>query len=177
MKCSFTLSKDDYKALMKVVSKRLVALSGANTKLFFVNLLVWFVIGIAFSMHISMLRKYPGITHDILFVAGFSLAALAAIIIGSAYRNQIVRRVAHSGDSWFYQTQAAEFDATGLTASGSYGETRYVWSAFKHVEEDTANLYLFLDNSQAYVLPKKALADCGADQDVRAWLASHAILA
>jgi hypothetical protein len=172
MHCSFTLSQADYDALQKVVIQRLTQLSRANPKLFFANILLWVPIGFALASYTALCRRYPDITHDLLVVAAAFAAGVCLILAGAIVKQRIYRRVMLSPDSWFLSEQTADLDAAGLVAKGAYGETRYPWAAFRHLAEDGRNIYLFIDNAQAYVLPKAALGSSERLAQMKAWLRS-----
>lgn len=170
MHCSFTLSQADFFVLHKVINRRLTQLSSANSKLFLSNLIIWVPLGIAFASYAALFRKYPDMSHDLSVVAIAFCIGVGLIAIGMIFKRQIYRKVILSSKSWFLSEQTVDLDPVGLTAKGTYGEVRYLWSAFLHLVEDEKNLYLFIDNSQAFVLPKAALGSVDQVVQVKAWL-------
>ena len=172
MHCSFTLSQADFIALHKVINRRLTQLSSANSKLFFSNLFIWVPFGIAFASYAALFRKYPDMTYDLTVVAAALAIGITLVIAGAFLKQRIYRKVMLSAESWFLSEQTVNIDSSGLAAKGAYGEAHYTWSAFRHLVEDDRNLYLFIDNSQAFVLPKAALGTPDQLAHVKAWLPS-----
>ncbi len=172
MRCSFTLSMTDFVALHKVISRRLTQLSSANSKLFFSNLFIWVPLGIAIASYASLFRKYPDMSHDLAVVAAAFCVGVALMVAGMFYKQRIYRRVMLSPESWFFSEQTVDLEPDGLAAKGIYGVVRYPWSSFRYFGEDEKNLYLFIDNAQAFVLPKAAVGSSDQLAQVKAWLPS-----
>lgn len=172
MHCSFTLSQADFVALHKVINRRLTQLSSANSKLFFSNLFIWVPLGIAFAAYAALFGKYPDMTHDLTVVAAAFVIGVGLMIAGAFLKQRIYRKVMLSPESWFLSEQTADLGPSGLAAKGTYGEVHYPWSSFRYLIEDDKNLYLFIDNAQAFVLPKAALGSSDQLAQVKAWLPS-----
>lgn len=170
--CTFTLSRADFLALHKVISRRLTQISGANTKLFFANLVAWVPLGIAFAAYTALFWKHPGLSRDLAIVAAAFVVGVTLLLGGALLKQRIYRGVMLSSDSWFLAQQTVALDPEGLTAQGAYGEVRYPWSSVGHLAEDSTNLYLFIDHTQAFVLPKAALGSSDRKTQVKAWLRS-----
>lgn len=172
MHCTFTLSSADFVALHKAVARRLTQLSGANSKLLISNFLIWLPLGVAFSAYAALFQKYPEMSYDLSVVAAAFCFGIALLVAGSYYKQRIYRKVMLSPKSWFLSEQTVDLDAGGIGAKGGYGVVHYPWSSFCHLSEDDGNLYLFIDNSQAFVLPKAAVGSPDQLAQVKAWLSS-----
>lgn len=157
MQISFTLTSADFFALHKVIAQRIARLSRANSKLFLSNLFIWIVLGFSFASYGALFRKYPEMSFDLIMVAVVFCVGVALMVAGMLYKQRIFRGVMLSPKSWFLSQQTVDLDSEGMGAKGAYGTVRYPWSSFSYLEEDEKNLYLFIDNSQAFVLPKAAL--------------------
>ena len=92
------------------------------------------------------------------------------MVIGAIFKQNVYRRASLSSDGWFLAEQSVNLTPDGLSATGTYGEVRYTWRAFRHLMEDEANLYLFIDNGHAFVLPKGALGSPDQVSQVKKWL-------
>jgi YcxB-like protein len=103
-------------------------------------------------------------------VAAFFCLGIALMVAGAIFKQHVYRRVMLSPDGWFLAEQSVELSSDGLSATGTYGEARYTWRAFRHLMEDDANLYLFVDNGHAFVLPKAALGSSDQVSQVKKWL-------
>lgn len=170
MHCSFTLTNADFFALHKAIARRLTQLSHANSKLFYSNLFIWVPLGIAFASYVALFRKYPEMSYDLSVVAAAFCVGVALMVAGILYKQRIYRRVMLSPESWFLSEQTVDLDPAGLGATGAYGVVHYPWSSFCYLAEDDSNLYLFIDNSQAFVLPKAAMGSSEQLAQVKAWL-------
>ena len=172
MHCSFTLTNADFIALHKAIGKRITQLSSANSKLFFSNMFIWIPLGIAFAAYAALFKKYPEMSNDLAVVATAFFFGIALMVAGAYYKQRIYRRVMLAHDSWFLSEQTLDLDSGGLGAKGTYGVVHYPWSSFRYLGEDENNLYLFIDNAQAFVLPKAAVGPSDQLAQVKAWLPS-----
>lgn len=170
MHSSFTLTTADFIALHKVIARRLTKLSHANSKLFFSNVFIWVPLGIAFASYAALFRKYPEMSYDLWVVAAAFCIGVTLMVAGMFYKQRIYRRVMLSPESWFLSEQTVDLGPEGLGAKGAYGVVHYPWSSFRYLAEDDRNLYLFIDNSQAFVLPKAAVGSSDNLAQVKAWL-------
>lgn len=170
MHCSFTLTRADFAALQKILMRRLTHLSQANSRLFISNLFIWIPLGIAFAAYLALFRKYPAMSYDLSVVATTFCLGITLVVAGAFYKRHVYRRAMLSPESWFLSEQTADLTPEGLCAQGTYGLARYPWSAFRHLAEDDRNLYLFIDNAQAFVLPKVALGSSDQVARIKAWL-------
>jgi hypothetical protein len=170
MRYSFSLTFADFVALQKVIARRLTQLSHANSKLFFSNLFIWVPLGIAFASYAALFRKYPEMSHDLSVVDAVFCIGVALMVGGILFKQRIYRNVMLSPESRFLAEQTVELDTDGLRAKGAYGVVHYPWSSFRYLAEDDKNFYLFIDNSQAFVLPKAAVGSSDQLAQVKAWL-------
>jgi hypothetical protein len=170
MHSSFTLTNADFVALQKVTTRRLTLLSNANSKLFFSNVFIWVSLGFAFVAYAALFRKYPEMSYDLSVVAAAFCVGVALMIARMFYKQRIYRSVMLSPEGWFLSEQAVDLDPGGLGAKGAYGAVQYPWSSFRYLAEDDKNLYLFIDNCQAFVLPKAALGSSDQLEQVKTWL-------
>lgn len=172
MQCTFTLSRTDHASLHRVINRRLCHLSGANAKLFISNLFIWIPLGIGVASYAALFRKYPDMSHDLMLVAVAFAVGAGLMVANAFFKQRIFHGVLLSPESWFLCEQTVALDSNGLAAKGAYGEVRYPWSSFQHLSDDNRNLYLFVDNAQALVIPKAAFGSDDQIAQIRAWLPS-----
>jgi hypothetical protein len=166
---SFKLTRQDLAALQKRSVRRLTEISGANSKLFFANLLAWIPLGIALALFSEMYRRFPSLSPSLNLIAAALVAGLALAVGAAYYKQRLYKQAWLADDGWFLAEQTVDADAEGLRIRTARGETRFEWTAFMHRAEDDANLYLFIDNAQAVVVPKSALGSAGDAAQFRAW--------
>jgi hypothetical protein len=166
---SFKLSRQDLIAFHKVASRRMKDVTGANLRLSVANLIAWIPLGIAILAYVGLYRSYPEATLELSIVAAW--AALGGVLVACyfVYRARLTRRAWLSDDGWFLSEQAVDADAEGLGIRTARGNTSFKWTAFVHRAEDDANLYLFVDNVQAVIIPKSALGSGEDAAQFRAW--------
>jgi hypothetical protein len=109
-------------------------------------------------------------SYDLSIVAAAFCVGIALMVAGMFFKQRTYRKVMLSPDSWFLSEQTVVLDPNGLLARGRYGEVHNPWSSFRYLAEDDKNLYLFLDNTQAFVLPKAAVGSSEQLDQVKAWL-------
>jgi hypothetical protein len=166
---SFKLTRQDLVVLQQRSLRRLTEISGANRKLFFANLLAWIPLGIAIALFIELYRRFPSLSPWLNPIAAALVAGLALAVWSGYYKQRLYKQAWLADDGWFLAEQTVDADAEGLRIRTARGETRFAWAAFMHRAEDDANLYLFIDNAQAVVIPKSALGSAGDAAQFRAW--------
>ena len=156
MHLSFRLSRKDLAALQEVASRRVTEVTRANYKLFFFTVIIWIPLGVALATYFALYRKYPEAAHDLTIVAAALALGIALFICHLYYKQHLTRRGYLSDDGWFLAEQTVDADTDGLGIQTARGHTSFRWTAFMHRAEDHANLYLFVDNAQAVIIPKSA---------------------
>lgn len=170
MRFSFTVTDKDIQALRTATNRRLAELARANGKLFFSNLVTWFPLGIAIAAYGSLYRQHPELAHDLSVIAGTFLFSVVLLMANGWYKRHLYDKVMLAKDSWFFSEQTVEITAESLRTEGRYGSSNYKWSAFTFVAEDHANIYLFVDNGHALLLPKSVFTSPEQLVQLKAWL-------
>jgi len=170
MRFTFKLSKADYVAFQALVLRRLTKLSGANIKLFFINLFAWIPIGIAFAAYAVLYRKYPVATDDLTVIAIAFEVGWVLMSVGYFYRKYAYRKAMFSQQGRFLSEQELEISEEGILVRGYCSEASFRWPAIIDFAEDNKNLYLFIDNAEAILLPKAALTSSEQLSQIKAWL-------
>jgi len=166
---SFTLAKQDLTAFHKLANRRLTKVSKANSKLLLANLIAWIPLGIALAAYTAMYRKYPELSHDLNVVAGAIVVGGLLLVASMMYKQYLYRSAVISQDGWFFKPQTMEADSEGLRIENETSRSLYRWSAFSHGAEDASNLYLFLDNAHAIIIPKSALGSPDEVAQLKSW--------
>ncbi len=170
VRATFRLTQGDLVALLKVINRRLTELSHAQSKLFFSNLLIWIPLGIAFAAYAALFRNYPSMTRDLAIVAVFFCIGIGLMVGGILFKQRVVyRRAMLAPDGWFLSEQTVDLSPDGVSVRSACGEAHYTWPSFRDIVEDEANLYLFIDNAQALVLPKHALGSPEQIAQLKTW--------
>src|SRR5271156_4551582 len=146
---TFKLSTQDLASFQKLVNRRLTIIAKANSKLFVANIIAWIPLGYAMASCARIYRKYPEITHDLNEVLASVVVGIVLLIICMLYKRYLYRNAVRSQDTFSEQTMEADSEGIKLECAVSRGS--YKWSAFIHSTEDTSNIYLFLDNTQALI--------------------------
>jgi hypothetical protein len=170
MKITVKLNQNDFVPYLRIVNRRLAELSKANSKLFISNVIVWIFLGIAVAAYSSLYRKYPYTFYDLNVVVIFLGVGVLFKVADLYYKQNLYRKVMFSQQGSFLEEQSIEMNADGMNISGSHKNSSYSWPAFIHFAEDTMNLYLFIDNAQAIILPRDALGSIENIAQVKAWL-------
>ena len=166
---SFRLSKQDLAAFQKLANRRLTVIAKANPKLLVANLIAWIPLGIAIAAYAAMYRKYPDLTHDLSIVLAAVVLGAVLLVLSMIYKQHIYRGAVLSEDGWFLTEQTIDADSEGLKIENPTSRSSYKWTSFVHSAEDSSNLYLFLDNAQALIIPKSAIGSPEQLAQFRSW--------
>lgn len=172
MKFTYTLSREDAVAVNKVTCRRL-AVAATTTKtrvgLFALNVLAWMAIAYTSAAYVSLYKRYPQLTSSLSEVLIALGAAIALLVAGYVYRQNLYRELVFSDASWPRATQSVSAAPEGLEVVTSGASSRFDWSSFKDCMEDQKMLYLFLDSSYAVVIPKDAFSTPEELAQFRSW--------
>jgi hypothetical protein len=160
---TFSLTPADFGRLQKVVVRRFRRKLGFFSFPFFLRVLVWGCLGFAAAGYARLMRDFPEATEPMKMVAVSLVVAIAAIMAMPYWSELAARRHVLDPKGAFLSPQTVEFSTSGLRIESSTGSTSIPWSGFLALDEDEANYYLFVDAIQAFVLPRKALADVLAE--------------
>ena len=169
MRLSFRLSKRDLVSLHKQVSRRLTIIAKANSKLFVANCVAWIPMGIACATYFAMYRKYPDISHDLNVVLAVIAVSGISLWASVAYKQRIYREAILAENGWLLTEQTFEAQPECLSIENHTVRASYRWTAFIDCAEDETNLYLFIDNAQALILPKAAVGSDERLAQIRSW--------
>ena len=122
------------------------------------------------AAYAAMYRKYPDLTHDLNVVLAAVVAGGVLLVVSILYKRHIYRSAVLSEEGWFLTEQTIDADSEGLKIENPNSRSCYRWASFVHSGEDATNLYLFLDNAQALIVPKSALGSPEEVTRFRSWL-------
>jgi hypothetical protein len=169
MRVSFALTDRDYFALRAVTNRRLTQLASANVKLFFSSLFAWIPLGIAAAGYVRLYRQHPELANQLALIAGALAIGVILLVANAAYKRNLYNKVLLARSSWMFSEQTYEINADGIRTEGSYGSSSYKWSSFTYTTEDHLNLYFFLDNGHALLLPKSAITSPDQLAQIKTW--------
>src|SRR6185295_17195796 len=133
------------------------------------GVITWIPLGFALAAYFAMYWRYPEAARDLTIAAAALALGVAFFICQFYYKQHLIRRGCLSDDGWFLAEQTVDASADGLGIRTTRGHTSFNWTAFMHHAEDDANLYLFVDNAQAVVIPKSAFGSTDDAAQFRSW--------
>jgi hypothetical protein len=166
MQITFALSREDFSAFSKIACRKL---SKADPIAISMDLFAWGAIGAALQLSINTYRKYPQLSGNLQTIAIIGGISILLLIAGRRYKQHIQRNIVLSPAGQFLAQKSVVLDPDRLLVSGPDYETSYRWAAFLQLEEDSKNMYLFLDNAQAIILPKAVLPSPESVSQITSW--------
>jgi hypothetical protein len=165
MKATFSLTDSDFARLQKIVSKRFRSSGSAFTLAFVLRVLVWMCIGLAGASYVKVMQAFPEASPALERVAVLLVIALIAIVATPYAAQSAFRRQMLAPDGAFLSKQTVSLSESHLRVSSATGTTEIPWSGFLARADDEVNCYLFIDRTQALVLPRAATAAFAAELD------------
>ncbi|MBS7807041.1 YcxB family protein [Variovorax sp. PCZ-1] len=153
----FKLTRSDFQRLQKIIQKKIGDSDGFRTKAFLASVATWIPFGIA-CIYIQRLFQNDQNLNGMLTQA-VSCVVLWVILLfaNTVYRQHLWLKVWIKEDGWFLREQVIIFSNNGFEMLSDASKAFYVWSAvIDHVEDDV-NHYLFMDTSQAVIIPKQVI--------------------
>ena len=125
---------------------------------FFLRVAVWFCIGGSIAILARVVRENPELANPIWLAGGLLFGAVILAVASPHATNNLVRKHLLSPRGAFLSPQTVEVTSAALVVNSATGRTEVPWSGVLAREEDAANIYLFIDELQALVLPRGAIA-------------------
>ncbi|MEO5688411.1 MAG: hypothetical protein ABIR54_13720 [Burkholderiaceae bacterium] len=161
----FALTRDDYRLLQKVTSRRLSQRRDVRPIEWLLKIVAWLMIASTLFVFFKLLDRLPDEagtlqTLGALLLLGIFLARLALPLALARVRHRLL---ADHGS--FLRPHQLEFRDDALVTRWSTGCAEMQWAGFVDKDEDAKNFYLFVDHCAAYVIPRSAVAGFQADFD------------
>ncbi len=169
VRISVQLTRQDFDALHNAVRQRLIRVTRVNGVVLGTNVLAWTSLALAMAAFVGLYRDYPELKFDLNVVAAFILCGGVVFVVSIAYQQRVYRRAALSNVGAFLADQTIEATAESIVIETTVSRAVLQWKAFIDRVEDESHLFLFLDNVQAIVVPKRALMAEQLEQ-VRSWI-------
>lgn len=163
MTTSFTLSRADFVRLENVLARRLRQNHKAYAFQYALRVVVWFTIGLAGAMYVSIMHDFPKMAGPLREVAYLLAFALIVVVIMPYVSKAAARKHMLAPNGAFLSPQSVTLSAESLTVSSALGHVVVPWSGMLGRDEDDANYYLFVDATEAFVLPRAAIGNRAAD--------------
>lgn len=169
MELEFELTREDYKEFVKHAYSRMARIGKGKMKFFVLNLVAWVLIGIAATGVFRFYEMYDGIDFLHLNLAflflGFSVVWLIVITV---YQQKFYLRYALDEHGHLLKPQVASITEETIDISTNVSNQTYAWSAIQGSEYSDNLAYLFIDNGQALIFPKRAFE---SDSQMEAYVA------
>lgn len=165
MTIHFALTAKDLGRLQKIVARRFRRRNGALGLQFGLRVLVWVSIGLAVATYTRLMHQYPEISTPLWTVAVLLVVAFLAVLALPYLAQVSLSKQILAPNGAFLSPQTISLLPKSLQVSSATGTTEIPWSGLLAREEDKFNYYLFVDEAQALVLPKDAVAPYAAEFD------------
>ena len=126
---------------------------------------VWLFVGLAISTYLRVYER--ALEHRGPLVVAGGLIALAAVgfILAQVASGRMVQKYLLRDNGSLLSPQTITLDDEGLavvTLQG-LGSSRFAWAAFIGRAEDERNVYLFLEPSYGFIVPRAAISGAGEE--------------
>ena len=123
------------------------------------GIFTWIPLGIALASILSLYQKYPEpeFRRDFSIVLILFLVSFVLYVAQFDYKRRLLLKTWLSEKSLFFARQTVVANSEGVSIESALGKSNYKWPIVINAAEDDFNLYLFLDNSQAIIIPKSAM--------------------
>ena len=146
-------SMDDIKEFDDVCKSRARKLLGRDWVETVLGFILWVAIAIGLLSTFSFYRSAPEYRTDILIIIAYILIVAAIFITIRFYRNLRFNAIRCSENGIFLTSKTIEFADNCIVFSSKYGEQRYAYECFFDYVVHRRNIYLFIDNFQALIIP------------------------
>lgn len=158
MTVSFSLTPHDFALLRKVVARRLQRRQGALSIAFAIRVAAGMCIGCGMALLARAVTAAPFLSALIWLGGGLLVAAVLPAVAAPDVAVWSTRHVLVSPRGAFLSPQTVSLSADGLGVTSAVAQSQVAWSGILSREDDEKNIYLFVDELQALVLPRTVLA-------------------
>jgi hypothetical protein len=152
----FRLSRTDFNLLQNIIVKKLVNSPQLRTKVLFAKVFAWIPFGIGFFSLARLFEKNDWQSELTQMTAAF-LLWMIAFFASTVYEQSLYRKNWILPDGWFLREQHIKLSKVGFEILSEDSSFFCSWSLVTEHIKDSTNHYLFIDASQAVVLPLRVL--------------------
>jgi len=157
MDIEFKLNREEYEEFFKLAYSRLSRIGKANTMMRATNLVVWIFIGIGFTGIFRFYDVYEGLDFQHLnFALGFWVIGILGFIAASLYRRKVYIHCSIDEDGQVLKNQKVSLTEEGIRCYTTDSEQSYSWSTIQDKEHSKNLICLYIDNTQALLIPKRS---------------------
>ena len=149
---TITVTKTDYLNFTTYAFKRLCTSQPKGSTGFIKNMIIWFILTIAFMF----VFQIDAISLSRFHWPSAAIAALPFVVFIAAYsRNMHKLRQSSTPNEngLMLGEKTIEFGIDGITEINPLGNCFYKWECVESVEENNGDLYIFLDKLLALIIP------------------------
>ncbi|MFQ3249278.1 MAG: hypothetical protein ACI9O6_001082 [Glaciecola sp.] len=162
---SFKIDLDCFKEYSKYAFKR-VSDKKSQKGAFLINFVIWFFAVIFFMLTIQSFTNEK-------FSIDWSSAAFGAIlplifVVNFVFNMiKLQRQMQPKEDGIMLGDKTIEISEEGIRETQTLTQSFYSWTCVESVEENKGDLYLFLDNTLALIIPKTAFSSVKEKEEFR----------
>jgi YcxB-like protein len=164
---TFSLTPDDVDRLRKIVAMRLHKGITPLSPFSLARIAAWFCMVGAFTIFAFVVSHNPQLFGQVWLAAGLLYVATLLAAVAPRAANGLLRKRVLSPRGGFLLPQSVEFGDELLVVSSAASRIEIPWGRVLDREEDTENIYLFIDELRAVVLPRRAIAPLLGELDTR----------
>lgn len=169
MKFEFALTDHDRAAYEKIVTRRISKAAKANTKTFIVNIIAFLPVGAALAFYVDLYKRYPNLTSELNTIAIAVCVAAALITASGIYKRKLIESALLVSDAKS-ELQSIEANQSGLQVTSAGVSSHCEWARLRDFVEDDQALYLFLDISNGFIIPKRVFNSTEELSQLRHWI-------
>jgi len=169
---SINITKQDYLDYSQFAAKRLCKPKNKKGSAFLKNMILWFVLTVAFmiifqikSINLSNFHLQSSLVTGLPFV----------IFICAFFFN--IRKIRKSSipneNGLMIGKKTIEFQVEGINEAHPFGNCFYKWEAVEALEENKGNVYIFVDKLLALIIPSKSFSNAEEREELIEFVKKH----
>ena len=161
MHATYSLSVEDFTSLQRAVARRFERKHGRLNVPFFLNVFAWMCVTLgAFSLA-RVWQQDPEATRPYMVLATLFLVGFISAVVTPWAAQRTLRKYVVLPGGAFLAPQTIEPTGTGFVVASAVARSDVAWSAILDRVEDDRNYYLFIDTTQALLVPKTVASRLG----------------
>jgi hypothetical protein len=171
MKITFTKNKEDFQALSQYIRRRVCRISGANTLIFFSQILIYFFLGLGVMMVFDMYQHHKHGADARILQIGLGALIVTGILYQAVpyWLNRRYSAAFLKDQGIGISTYEVELTENGIIERTAVSEMLTKWEGIQRVEMDTKHIGLLIDNASYIWIPKQAFT---SEDEIQGFLSS-----
>ena len=177
MKIEFSLNRGEFNEFLRLAYRRMSNIGNGGKKFFTINVIVWIFVGMGFTGIFRFYEAYDGLDFKHLnYALIFWGISVVGFIATTTFQRKFYMKYALSDQGHMLKEQKVSFSNEGVRITTDNTEQFFSWAAFQDKECSDNLICLYIDNSQAVLIPKRVIQGSSHEDELNEIIDKNIVL-